>query len=82
MKKSNRNHRLEIRLSEETVADIDAVIATHPQLGSMSRSLFVRYAIHYGLISFEKYREQTPSTPIGRLPPFSQRRSEGTVVPG
>ena len=54
-RKSNLDHRLQLRLSTETVADMDAVIASHPQLGSMSRCLFIRYALHYGLQSFETY---------------------------
>jgi hypothetical protein len=58
---SNLDHRLQLRLPKQTVADIDAVIASHPQLGAMSRCLFIRYALHYGLISFEKYDKEHAS---------------------
>ncbi len=53
--KSNLDHRLQLRLRKDTVEEIDAVIASHPQLGAMSRCLFIRYALHYGLLSFKKY---------------------------
>jgi len=56
--KTNLDHRLQLRLSKETVEEIDAVIASHPQLGTMSRCLFIRYALHYGLISFKKYDKE------------------------
>jgi hypothetical protein len=59
-RKSNLDHRLQLRLPKETIADIDAVIASHPQLGTMSRCLFIRYAVHYGLLSFEKYDREHP----------------------
>jgi Arc/MetJ-type ribon-helix-helix transcriptional regulator len=44
-------HVLQVRLSKDTVADIDSVIATVPQLDGFSRSRFVRAAVRYALDS-------------------------------
>ena len=45
------NHTLQLRLSKNTVADIDDVIATVPQLCEFNRCRFIRAAVQYALDS-------------------------------
>ena len=49
--KTDLDHFLQLRLPKETVADIDDVIATAPQLGGFNRCRFIRYAVRYALDS-------------------------------
>ena len=45
------DHRLQLRLPKNTVADIDDVIATIPQLCGYNRCRFIRAAVQYALAS-------------------------------
>jgi hypothetical protein len=47
-------HRLQLRLSTETVADIDYMIATVPQLSDFTRSGFLVAAVRYALDSLRE----------------------------
>jgi hypothetical protein len=49
--KPDLNHALQLRLTKETVADIDNVIATIPQLCGFNRCRFIRNAVRYALDS-------------------------------
>jgi len=61
--KTDLDHFLQLRLPKETVADIDDVIATAPQLGGFNRCRFIRYAVRYALESICRDRaEDGPMT--------------------
>jgi hypothetical protein len=45
------DHALQLRLPKTTVADIDDVIATIPQLCGFNRCRFIRNAVRYALDS-------------------------------
>lgn len=49
--KTDLDHALQLRLSTTTVADIDDVIATVPQLCEFNRCRFIRAAVQYALDS-------------------------------
>lgn len=49
--KTNLDHAMQLRLPKSTVADIDDVIATVPQLMGYNRCRFIRTALRYALDS-------------------------------
>ena len=49
--KTDLDHALQLRLTKSTVAEIDAVIATVPQLCDFTRCRFIRAAVLYALAS-------------------------------
>jgi len=49
MKTAQRKHTLQVRITKSTLADIDCVIATLPQLSGFDRSKFCRAAVMYCL---------------------------------
>jgi hypothetical protein len=49
--KTNLHHFLQLRLSKDTVADIDDAIAAAPQMAGFNRCKFIRYAVLYALAS-------------------------------
>ena len=52
--KTDLDHYLQLRLSRETVTDIDGVIASAPELDRFNRCRFIRYAVNYVLTSVKK----------------------------
>lgn len=48
------DHRLQLRLPKNTVAEIDDVIATVPQLCGYNRCRFIRAAVQYALASISE----------------------------
>ena len=53
------NHFLQLRLTKETVAEIDDAIAMVPQLCAFSRCTFIRAAVSYTLASIEEEAQPT-----------------------
>ena len=49
--RTDLDHALQLRLSKHTVAEIDEVIATLPQLCDFNRCKFIRAAVQYALFS-------------------------------
>ena len=49
--KTELNHAMQLRLPKTTVAEIDDVIATAPQLCGYNRCRFIRTALRYALDS-------------------------------
>lgn len=49
--RTDLDHFLQLRLSKDTVAEIDAVIATLSPLGGFNRCRFIREAVRYALDS-------------------------------
>ena len=61
MSKTDLDHFLELRLSKNTITDIDEVISTIPALNCFTRCRFIRTAVTYALanISDEQPTLQT-----------------------
>lgn len=49
--KTDLDHFLQLRVSPVTIADIDVVIATTPELSGFNRCRFIRYAVAFVLAS-------------------------------
>jgi hypothetical protein len=49
--RTDLDHALQLRLSKNTVTDIDEVISTVPQLFGFNRCRFIRAAVLYALAS-------------------------------
>ena len=49
--RTDLHHALQLRLSKHTVAEIDEVIATLPQLCGFNRCKFIRASVLYALAS-------------------------------
>jgi hypothetical protein len=49
--KTNLDHFLQLRLSNDTVAGIDDAISATPQIAGFNRCKFIRYAVLYALAS-------------------------------
>jgi hypothetical protein len=63
------NHVLQLRLSRDTMKDVDYMIATVPELDGFSRSKFFRAAIRYALdwLGEEGYeRDRRPGSKSAR----------------
>ena len=58
LKETDLTHYLQLRLHPETVAQIDSVIATVPELAEFTRSSFIRAAIRYSLWSTAEHQRQ------------------------
>jgi hypothetical protein len=52
--KTNLNHYLQLRLSADTVAEIDNAIGTVPDLCNFNRCGFIRHAIFFVLDSIAR----------------------------
>jgi hypothetical protein len=52
--KTDLDHALQLRLTKTTVADIDDVIATVPELCGFNRCRFIRAAVLYALASISE----------------------------
>jgi hypothetical protein len=48
-RRTDLNHALQLRLPNNTVAEIDGVIATFPELCGFNRCRFIRAAVDYAL---------------------------------
>jgi hypothetical protein len=57
--RTDLDHFLQLRLSKETVAEIDDLIATMPQFGGFSRCRLIRSAVRYVLDSFVGTGQET-----------------------
>ena len=62
------DHRLQLRLPKNTVADIDDVIATIPQLCGYNRCRFIRCAVQYALASISEEASPNQNEPGGQKP--------------
>jgi len=51
MQKTDLDHFMQLRLSKATIAQIDGVIATAPELSGFSRCRFIRCAVGFALAS-------------------------------
>lgn len=51
-------HYMQLRLSPGTVAEIDQVIATVPELYGLDRSKFIRYATRYALYCVHEHQQE------------------------
>jgi hypothetical protein len=60
------DHRLQLRLPKTTVADIDDVIATVPQLCGYNRCRFIRAAVQYALASIVEEVSPNQNEPGGQ----------------
>ena len=60
------NHFMQLRLSKYTVAEIDDVIATVPQLCGFSRCKFIRAAVSYTLAAIEEDASPNQNEPGGQ----------------
>ncbi len=49
--KTDLEHFMQLRLSNAAIAQIDAVIATLPELSGFNRCRFIRYAVGFVLAS-------------------------------
>ncbi len=58
LKETDLTHYLQLRLNPATVAEIDSVIATVPELAEFTRSGFIRAAIRYSLWSTGEHQRQ------------------------
>jgi len=56
--KSDLDHFLQLRLSKQTVAEIDRAITTIPEFGSFSRCRFIRSAVNYALSSLGETQDE------------------------
>ena len=56
--KTNLHHFLQLRLSTDTVAEIDDAIWATPQMAGFNRCKFIRYAVLYALASLSPQREE------------------------
>ena len=57
---------MQLRLSKQTVAEIDDVIATVPQLCGFSRCKFIRAAVQYTLASISEEASPNQNEPGGQ----------------
>lgn len=64
--KTDLDHRLQLRLSMNTVAEIDDVIATLPQLCGFNRCRFIRTAVKYALASLSQEASPNQNEPGGQ----------------
>ncbi len=60
-KETDLTHYLQLRLNPATIAEIDGIIATVPELAEYSRSAFIRAAIRYSLYSTRIHQQMTES---------------------
>jgi hypothetical protein len=60
------DHALQLRLTKTTVADIDEVIATVPQLCGFNRCRFIRAAVLYTLASISEEADPDQNEPGGQ----------------
>ncbi len=65
--RTNLDHFLQLRLSKTTVAEIDHVIGTIPQLGDFNRCRLIRYAVQYVLESIAKSEDVTGAPTTGTV---------------
>jgi len=55
--KTDLHHFLQLRLSKDTVAQIDDAISTTPQMAGFNRCKFIRYAVLYALASISAQQD-------------------------
>jgi hypothetical protein len=63
--RTDLDHRLQLRLSKNTVAEIDDAIAMVPQLCGYNRCRFIRKAVKYALASLSEEARRNQNEPKG-----------------
>ena len=56
------NHFMQLRISKQTVAEIDNAIATVPELCGFSRCKFVRASVKFALYQLEEIQKTADAT--------------------
>ena len=56
------NHFMQLRISKQTVAEIDNAIATVPELCGFSRRKFIRASVQFALYQLEEIQKAADAT--------------------
>ena len=62
------NHSMQLRISKQTVAEIDNAIATVPELCGFSRRKFIRASVQFALYQLEELKKTAEATGSEEVP--------------